>query len=93
MARAGHTEKVMFEKRLESGERRSHVPIWWKGFPSKGLEGQLPEQGKGNRRLGLRSERLSWAGPYRQMRGHWLLHLEGKPMGEFRAQYVQKGLL
>lgn len=36
-------------QRFERGERVSHAPIWWwwKGFPKKGLEEQLPEYREG----------------------------------------------
>lgn len=51
MVRAGHIEKVIFEQRHERGERLSFVSIWWKDFPKKGLEEQLPEQWEGDKRL------------------------------------------
>lgn len=56
MTRVGHSKKAIFAEILVRCERASHVPNWWKGFSTKGLEEQLPEQRKGNRRLGLRGE-------------------------------------
>lgn len=62
----GHNEKVIFEQGPGGGERWRCVPIWWKGFPRKGLEEQLSKQGDGNRRSGLRSERL-WGYPVQDL--------------------------